>query len=281
MLLPAIIGLGALGLFFGLGLGLASRKFAVKIDPRVESILGTLPGANCGACGMAGCSGFAEAVIAGKVEPGGCAPGGAEVAIRLGDILELEVKPGEKKVARVQCQGGKEIAAEKFIYRGVNDCRAAALLFGGNKVCSYGCLGLGTCAEVCPFGVINLSEEGLPIIAEALCTGCGKCARACPRGSLSLVLEKAPVHILCKSLEKGRQVKAACKIGCIGCSLCVRVCPKKAITMENNLACIDYSRCDGCGQCVKKCPTKCIVKVTTQVLPQKPVCSMQDAGCRI
>lgn len=268
MLLPAIIGLGALGLFFGLGLGLASRKFAVKIDPKVENILEVLPGANCGACGMAGCCGFAEAVAAGKVEPGGCAPGGAEVATNLGNIMGIETKIKKKKIARLQCRGGKA-AVEKFIYQGANNCRAAALLFGGHKICSYGCLGLGTCMGVCPFGAISLSRERLPIIAESLCTGCGKCVAACPRGVMSLILEKAPVHIFCKSQEKGRQVRAACKVGCIGCGICAKICPKEAIAMENNLAQIDYNCCDGCGKCVEKCPTKCIVRITTQVGSQK------------
>lgn len=267
VLWPAIISLGALGLFFGLGLGLASRKFAVKTDPRVEKILGVLPGANCGACGMAGCCGFAEAVVVGKAEPGGCAPGGAEVASHLAGILGVEVKTKEKEVAKLQCRGGKGKAVEKFTYRGVDDCRAAALLFGGNKVCPSGCLGLGTCAEVCPFGAISLGQEGLPIINEVLCTGCGKCISACPRGILTLVPGEAPVHILCKSLEKGKQVRAACKVGCIGCGLCVKVCPQKAIIMEDNLARIDYSQCASCGKCVEKCPTGCIVKLTSmQVL---------------
>ncbi len=267
--MPAIISLGVLGLFFGLGLGLASRKFAVKVDPKVENILGALPGANCGACGMAGCCGFAEALAAGKVEPGGCAPGGAEVATCLGSIMGVEVEAKEKEVARLQCQGGKA-AVEKFIYRGVDNCRAAALLFGGNKVCPYGCLGLGTCAEVCPFGAISLGEEGLPIIAESLCTGCGKCVRACPRGVMSLALEKALVYVFCKSREKGKQVKAACKVGCISCALCAKACSKKAIIIEDNLVRIDYNRCDGCGKCVEKCPTRCLVKLSLTAFEEVP-----------
>lgn len=261
ILLPAIISIGVLGLFFGLGLGLASRKLAVKVDPKVENILGVLPGANCGACGMAGCSGFAEAVVMGKIEPGGCPPGGRDVATRLGNIMDIDVKIREKEVASRQCRGGAKVAAEKFIYRGVDDCRAATLLFGGNKMCSYGCLGFGTCTKVCPSGAISLGKEELPIITETLCMGCGKCVSACPRDVMSLVLEKAPVNIPCKSQEKGRQVNISCKAGCIGCGLCVKICPKKGIIMENNLARIDYNHCTGCGKCVGKCPTKCIIKL--------------------
>ncbi|HAI87558.1 MAG TPA: electron transporter RnfB, partial [Firmicutes bacterium] len=49
--LSALLSLGALGLIFGLSLGVAAKKFAVERDPRVDEILAVLPGANCGACG--------------------------------------------------------------------------------------------------------------------------------------------------------------------------------------------------------------------------------------
>ena len=50
IILAAVI-VGGTGLFIGIFLGLADKKFAVEIDEREEQILGVLPGNNCGGCG--------------------------------------------------------------------------------------------------------------------------------------------------------------------------------------------------------------------------------------
>ena len=50
-----------------------------------------------------------------------------------------------------------------------------------------------------------------------------------------------------------------CSAGCIGCKMCTRVCEADAITVENNIAKIDYSKCTGCGKCAEKCPAKIIL----------------------
>lgn len=47
-ILNSVLVLGTLGLIFGAILAYASKKFAVDVDERVESILDVLPGANCG-----------------------------------------------------------------------------------------------------------------------------------------------------------------------------------------------------------------------------------------
>ena len=41
--------------------------------------------------------------------------------------------------------------------------------------------------------------------------------------------------------------------------MCTRVCEADAITVENNIAKIDYSKCTGCGKCAEKCPAKIIL----------------------
>ena len=46
--LNALISMGALGLIFGLSLGVAAKKFVIEKDPRVDEIISVLPGANCG-----------------------------------------------------------------------------------------------------------------------------------------------------------------------------------------------------------------------------------------
>ncbi|MCL5027317.1 MAG: 4Fe-4S binding protein [Chloroflexi bacterium] len=41
---------------------------------------------------------------------------------------------------------------------------------------------------------------------------------------------------------------------CNGCGLCVDACREKAISIENDLAVIDRTRCVNCGDCVNTCP---------------------------
>ncbi len=257
-MLAAILSLGGLGLLFAFGLGLAARKFAVKVDPRIEKIAEILPGVNCGACGFPNCQAVAAALIEGKIEPDSCVLVEEEALRNIAGIVGQEVKVKEKKVARLICQGGKNQAKEKYVYQGIRDCRVANLLFGGEKACPYGCLGLGTCVQECPFGAITLDKNKLPVIDEDECTGCGKCVEACPKELLALVPKSKKVWIACNSQAKGAQVKKVCQVGCIGCGLCVKVCKAEAITLENNLARIDYQKCTNCGDCVEKCPTKAI-----------------------
>mgnify|MGYP000425905429 CR=1 FL=1 len=47
VIIAAVI-VGGTGLFIGVFLGLAGKKFAVEVDEREEAILGVLPGNNCG-----------------------------------------------------------------------------------------------------------------------------------------------------------------------------------------------------------------------------------------
>ena len=55
--------IGGIGFLVGIVLIWASIKFAVETNPLVEDVIGVLPGANCGACGYAGCSDFADKVV--------------------------------------------------------------------------------------------------------------------------------------------------------------------------------------------------------------------------
>mgnify|MGYP003290919194 CR=1 FL=1 len=78
IILYAGLLLGILGLIFGGVLTFAAKKFHVEVDERVEQIKDCLGGANCGACGYAGCDAFAQAVVDGKAPIDGCAPAGAK-----------------------------------------------------------------------------------------------------------------------------------------------------------------------------------------------------------
>ena len=63
LILSAVLVLGAIALVAALVLFGVSKKFAVEEDPRLGQVGELLPGANCGGCGFAGCSGMARWLI--------------------------------------------------------------------------------------------------------------------------------------------------------------------------------------------------------------------------
>lgn len=182
----AIVLMGGLGLVVGIGLALASKIFYVYVDPKILAVEGALPGANCGGCGLPGCSANAEAIVAGKAAPNSCVAAGDDVAQAIAAILGVSVEAKEPDIALPGCTYGVADADLKYQYDGLNDCRAVALLAGGMKVCNIGCLGLGTCASACPFDAIVMSHKGLPVVDEVKCTGCGTCERVCPKHIITL-----------------------------------------------------------------------------------------------
>ena len=257
ILIP-VITLGGLGLIFGIGLAIASKKFAVHIDARLEKIQGLLPGSNCGACGGAGCFGFAQDLLSGTRSADGCRVSDDEVKEKIAQLLGKKLEKQVKKCAVLHCHGGSKRAKDKFEYSGIQDCTAANALLAGPKACEYGCIGYGTCARICPFGAITMNEENLPVINEATCTSCGKCASACPKKLFTMIPITNTYAVRCKSQDIGKKVMDVCSVGCIACRKCEKACPVHAITIVNNLSVIDYSLCDNRGECLKVCPTKSI-----------------------
>lgn len=271
--------LGGFGILFGALLAYASQKFAVETDPRTEALLSILPGANCGACGYPGCSGYAGAIVGGAAT-NLCPVGGAAVAEKVAAVMGATADTSSvRQVATVYCRGGKAECGTRFQYDGVQTCQAAQAIGGGDKLCSYGCLGYGDCFRSCPFDAISMDDNGLPVIDEAKCTGCRQCVLACPRDIIDMRPESALVQVRCLSQAKGKEVRATCSTGCIACGLCVKACPFDAIHVTDNLASIDYDKCRNCGLCVAKCPTKCIVGL----LENRPKAVIGDdcIGCTI
>lgn len=249
--------LGGLGLIFGTSLSLASKAFSVEINPKVEEVRKALPGANCGACGFPGCGGLANAIAEGGAPVNACSVGGSPVAEVVAEIMGVDAVESVKEVATVLCQGDCNKAKEKYIYDGIMDCRAQNILAGGSKSCSYGCLGCGTCKDVCEFDAIEIID-GIAIIDKDKCTSCKKCLSVCPKGIIELVPYDNEVVVKCKSKDAGKVVRGNCSVGCIGCQICVKNCPVDAFTFESYLAKIEYEKCTNCGICAEKCPTKAI-----------------------
>jgi ferredoxin len=114
---------------------------------------------------------------------------------------------------------------------------------------------------------------GLPVVDEEKCTACGACVKACPKSVIELRNKgrrNMRVFVSCINKDKGAVARKACKAACIGCSKCAKVCPFEAITVENNLAYIDYTKCKLCKKCVAECPTGAIHAVNFPVVKPKP-----------
>ena len=256
ILVPVVV-LGGLGLLFGFSLGFASKAFAVETDPKADEIRKVLPGANCGACGYPGCDGCAVAIAEGNAPVSACIVGGSSVAEKIADIMGTDAGNVVREVATVLCQGDCSKAKNKYAYAGLRDCRAQNILAGGSKACSYGCLGCGTCVDVCDFDAIHI-VNGVALVDKEKCVACQACIKVCPKGIIELVPYDNEVVVKCKSNDPGKVVRKNCSIGCIGCQICVKNCPENAFSFENNLARINYEKCTSCGICAGKCPTGAI-----------------------
>lgn len=258
ILYPAL-AIGVIGLFFGGVLAFASIIFKVDKDDRIDQIVEILPGANCGGCGYAGCSAFAQAIVEDGAPITSCNMMTAEKAAKIADIVGIEAGEIIKKFAVVNCSGTCDKCANKCEIFGIDDCVTAASLGTGPKNCEYGCMGLGSCVKVCSEDAISISD-GIAAIDKEKCLGCGKCVKACPKNLIQLVPDKRTALVKCMSKDKGAKVKNYCASGCIGCKICEKKCPKQAIAVIDNLAVVDYSKCVGCGICVKECP-KCVIEI--------------------
>ena len=249
--------IAVIALLVAIGLVFTGKKFAVEVDERVVAIREKLPGNNCGACGYAGCDALAAAIAAGEAAVNACPVGGAPVAEAIGDIMGTTAGALERKTAFVACKGTCDVTKNQGNYIGIQDCRAAVLSGINVTDCNYGCLGFGSCAEVCPEQAISV-QNGVAVVNRNRCVSCGLCVKACPRGLISLIPESKVVRVQCSNKDKGPQVKKVCAAGCIGCGICAKQCESEAIEFSGTLARVNPEKCTLCGKCAAKCPAKVI-----------------------
>ncbi len=234
-----------------------SRFCEVKEDPRIAEVEKLLAGTNCGACGYAGCSGFAKALVEGTAKSDACGQTKIENQIEISNVLGISYNGAtEPTIAVVACCGGNK-CQDKYSYQGYGTCTSQNMLAGGRKACEAGCMGSGTCVDACPYVCIEC-YDGYAHIAPDLCRSCGLCINACPKNLIKRIPASAKVFVACSTECRGKDVMTKCQAGCIACGKCERNCPTGAIHLVNNVPIIDYAKCSSCGKCLEDCPRHCI-----------------------
>jgi Na+-translocating ferredoxin:NAD+ oxidoreductase RNF subunit RnfB len=262
----AVISLSAIGGTSAVILYFVAQKFKVIEDPRIDIVNEKLPGANCGGCGLAGCRAFAEELVnTGDLSKLNCPVGGSEVMNEIAAVLGLEPEEKDPMIAVLRCSGSRVNAPQKIVYEGASSCAFAHVLSSGESGCPNGCLGLGDCVVSCKFDAIYIDNTtGLPVVSDENCVACGACVTACPRSIIELRKKGKKdrrIFVSCVNTEKGGPAKKNCAVACIGCGKCVKECPYEAITLQNNLAYIDYDKCRLCRKCEPVCPTSAILEL--------------------
>ena len=165
---------------------------------------------------------------------------------------------GSDLIACVGCSG---CAAQGHRAETFSSCSEAVANGFRRDECKSGCVGIGSCVKACPKGALKLENGGI-IVDKEKCDGCGECAKAtvCPQHLIRMIPRSATNFIPCSSSEEDEHVvRSTCGYGCIACGECERACPVGAVTIQNNHAIIDYSKCVGCSACALKCKKKIII----------------------
>lgn len=256
--------LSVLGFIFGIGLAFAAKIFHVDVDPKIEQLIESLPGINCGACGYPGCSGYAEALVKDDVEINLCAPGAGEIIEKISEILGKTGDAKLKIVAKVFCLGDDAVAEKDYQFNGEEDCSTVYSYFQGDKACKFGCVGRGNCMRVCPVDAIKRDEYNRVWINANECIGCEKCVSVCPTNVIGMVPINGGYFVACSSPQPGKIVRKICKKGCIGCKICEKLASSDRIKVENFLATVNYKSSIDLYPSAVKCPADVIVPIVNQ-----------------
>lgn len=261
--LTVLVFMAALGAALAIVLAIANRYMYVWEDPRIGEVDEMLPQSNCGACGTPGCRQFAEKLVAGEVEASQCTVNSSEITLEIADFLGVDAGTQEKRIARLACAGGQNVARNSAAYSGMQTCRGASLISGGGKGCQWGCLGLGDCEDVCDFSAIRMDRQGLPVVDGDKCTACEDCVDVCPKALFEIHPVSHQLWVACKNLQFGDSAEIECEVACNACERCVKDAANGLIKMQDNLAVIDYRLNDRAERtAIERCPTGAIVWIT-------------------
>ena len=264
---------------FGALIALAHSRFRVFEDPRIDAASELLPGTNCGACGSPGCRAFAEGLVAGEQQPANCTVMGPDGIEDIAQLLGVAAGETNRRLARLLCAGGQDVAVQAAEYRGFASCKAAASVAGGGKGCTWGCLGLADCELACDLDAIHMGYGQLPIVTPERCTACGDCVDACPKDLFVLMPVEHHLIVQCKSELEGEEAEGVCEVACNGCGKCALDAPEGLIDMVDGLAVIDYTKHElENSDATKRCPTGAIAWVESAQLENRVRASEADVS---
>ncbi len=278
-IIQSILILSGVCLVFGALIALVHSRFRVFEDPRIDAAVELLPGTNCGACGTPGCRAFAEGLVAGEQQPANCTVMGPAEIEDVAQLLGVAAGESNKRVARLLCAGGSDVAVQDAEYRGFASCKAAASVAGGGKGCTWGCLGLADCELSCDFDAIHMNAALLPIVDPVSCTACGDCVDACPKDLFVIMPLEQHLIVQCRSELEGDEAEGLCQVACNGCGKCALDAAEGLIDIVNGLAVIDYTKHElEAPSATKRCPTGAIVWVENAQFEARPEVSAADVS---
>jgi ferredoxin len=176
-----------------------------------------------------------------------------------------------KRVARLHCAGGRAQARQIAEYEGHDTCRAAAIVSGGGKGCSWGCLGLADCERSCDFDAIRMNANGLPVVDFDKCTACGDCVEACPKDLFEILPVDQPLLVQCRIPLAGEEATALCSVACDACGRCAAD-SSGLLKMIGNLPVLDpLATAEPRPEATYRCPTGAIRWVPLGQFDESPV----------
>lgn len=216
------------GLIIAVLLSVAEKVFHVEVDEKEIKVREALAGNNCGACGYAGCDALAKAIAKGEAPVNACPPAGKKGAEKIAEIMGAQAGEFVRQTAFVKCSGTCEVRHQKFNYYGTRTCTSASVApGGGERSCQYGCMGYGSCADVCDNQAIRIIN-GKAVVDEELCIACGNALKP-----VRLILLKLYLTIL--NLGSNVQTNSVARLLriIVRQGVSVAVCAKEiALTMQ-------------------------------------------------
>ena len=243
LILTAVAAIGGLTAVLASALVLANRFLHVEEDPRIDTVEAMLPATNCGGCGYPGCRPFAEALVSGECHcyRASCSVStDAEGHARIAEYLGVEVGAEARRVARLACAGGANVARNHAQLR--PDCgRAAPRRWwpAAARAASGAASASADCEVACGLRRDHTwTPIRLPVVDEDTLHGLRRLRRRpAPRTLFSLrSREPPPLGRLPLAARRATRVLEDCQVACTACGRCAMDAPADMITMQKRPA---------------------------------------------